>query len=188
MPSPPDPILIDVPESFTTERLLVRCPKPGDGPTVCAAVIESRERLMPWLPWAHKEPTPENYEIIARRGNINYLERSDLRMPFYRLDNGDFVGSSGLHRIDWNVPKFEIGYWVRTKYEGQGYVTEAVNGIANFAFEVLNARRVEIRCSPANTRSAAVAERCGFTLETRIQNDKREESGLRDTLVFVRLK
>ncbi len=97
------------------------------------------------------------------------------------------VASSGLHRVNWNVPKFEIGYWATTAYEGKGLITEAVLGIANFAFDTLHAARVEIRCDPANTRSAHVAEKCGFVLEARLKNDARDVGGsLRDTLVFVR--
>jgi ribosomal-protein-serine acetyltransferase len=53
-----------------------------------------------------------------------------------------FVGNSGLHRIHWEGPKFEIGYWCRTRFTGQGYVTEAVRGISAFAFDTLGARRL----------------------------------------------
>ena len=37
------PILLDFPESFETERLLIRCPLPGDGHELHAAVRESIE-------------------------------------------------------------------------------------------------------------------------------------------------
>ena len=95
------------------------------------------------------------------------------------------VGSSGLHRIDWAVPKFEIGYWCRTGMTGRGYVTEAVRGIAAFAFDVLGAQRVEIRCDPLNRPSARVAELAGFNLEGELRNDARGTDGtLRNTLVF----
>jgi hypothetical protein len=33
-----NPILLNVPEQIETERLLIRCPRPGDGATVYAAV------------------------------------------------------------------------------------------------------------------------------------------------------
>ena len=39
------PILMDFPESFETERLLIRSPLPGDGPELHAAVRESIEEL-----------------------------------------------------------------------------------------------------------------------------------------------
>ncbi len=95
------------------------------------------------------------------------------------------VGSSGLHRIDWDVPKFEIGYWCRTRFTGRGYVTEAVRGITAFAFGTLGARRVEIRCDSRNLPSARVAERAGFQLEGELRNSEVGTNGeLRSTLVY----
>lgn len=44
------PILKDFPEEFTTERLLIRPPMPGDGPGLHAAVRESMDELLPWMP------------------------------------------------------------------------------------------------------------------------------------------
>mgnify|MGYP003481727094 CR=1 FL=1 len=38
-----DPVLIDVPMQLSTERLILRCPLPGDGPAVNEAERESRE-------------------------------------------------------------------------------------------------------------------------------------------------
>ena len=35
-----DPLLIEVPERIETERLILRCPRPGDGPTVNEAERE----------------------------------------------------------------------------------------------------------------------------------------------------
>src|SRR5262249_23649796 len=82
-------------------------------------------------------------------------------------------------------PRFEIGYWVRRTREGQGYVSEAVRGLARFALRTLGAQRVEIHCSHRNERSQRVAERCGFTLDARLRNQAREPDGtLRDTLVY----
>ena len=83
------------------------------------------------------------------------------------------------------MPKFEIGYWCRTGMTGRGYTTEAVRGIAAFAFDALGAKRVEIRCDPLNRLSARVAERAGFHLEGELRNDALGTDGtLRNTLVF----
>ena len=81
-----------------------------------------------------------------------------------------------------------IGYWCRTSFSGQGYTTEAVRGIAAFAFDALGAKRVEIRCDPSNRPSARVAERAGFVLEGELRNDALGTDGtLRNTLVFSAL-
>src|SRR3712207_6192664 len=140
------PILRDFQEAFETERLLIRSPLPGDGTELYAAVAESLEELKPWMPWARQELTVEVVEENMRRARAAFLERSDLMLLLFLKGESMIVGGSGLHRIDWEVPRFEIGYWVRTGFAGQGYITEAVGGITAFAFDSLGARRVEIRC------------------------------------------
>ena len=96
------------------------------------------------------------------------------------------MGSSGLQGIDWEVPRFEIGYWCRTRFTGRGYISEAVRGITAFAFESLEARRVEIRCDARNLPSARVAERAGFRLDAKLfNNEVGADETLRDTLIYA---
>ena len=185
------PVLLDFPDTIETERLIVRAPRAGDGAKVHAAVVESLEALRPWMPWAMGDPPDaEQYEVRVREGRAKFILREDLWLLIFLKGTQTMVGASGLHRINWNVPRFEIGYWVRTGYAGEGYITEAVTGIADFAFDVLGARRVEIRCDALNERSAAVARRAGFAHEATLCNEDRHHltGQLRDTLVFARTK
>jgi RimJ/RimL family protein N-acetyltransferase len=185
-----DPILKDFPYSFETERLTIRGPLPGDGARVHEAVLESVDELREWMPWAVDLPDAAWYEARVRRGQVKFLSREDLWMMLLLKGTDTIIGGSGLHRINWDVPKFEIGYWVRTAYGRQGYITEAVLGITDFAFNVLGARRVEIRCDSLNERSAAVARRAGFEHEATLRQDDRHHltNALRDTLIFCKLQ
>jgi RimJ/RimL family protein N-acetyltransferase len=179
------PILRDFPEEFETERLRIRSPMPGDGPELHAAVNESLDDLLPWMPWPREHRTVDDSEASSRRARVRFLERTELRMHLFLKGTETLVGSSGLQEIDWSVPKFEIGYWCRTRFSGQGYVTEAVRGIASFAFDTLDAKRVEILCDPLNRPSARVAERAGFRLEGELRNESAGTDGsVRNTLVF----
>ncbi len=188
MPKRPNPILLDFPDHFETERLIIRAPRPGDGPTVNEAILESLDNLRPWMPWAQREPSVQDTEAHLRRAAAKFQARKDLGLLLYRKSDGLFVGGSGLHRIDWSVPRFSIGYWVRSSLEGQGYITEAVKGITAFAFEVLGAARVEIHCDARNTRSIAVAERAAYTLEAHLHDYTRDVTGeLSDELIYARL-
>lgn len=183
-----DPILKEFPNSFDTERLTIRCPMPGDGPALNEAVLESINELRPWLPWAKETPTLEETETNVRQGYTRFLNREDLWLLLFLKGTDICIGGSGLHRIDWSVPKFEIGYWLRTSYVGQGYMTEAVKGITDFAFDVLSAKRVEIRCDVLNERSASVAQRLNFPLEGILRCDARNHitGKLRDTMIFAK--
>ena len=183
-----NPLLLDFPDSFDTERLTIRGPRVEDAPEIVAAVSESLPELRPWMPWA-KDPVTLDFQITRMRQVMaQWITRQELGLHAYLKGTPTLVLSSGLHRIDWQSGKFEIGYWVRTKYMGQGFVTEAVNGITAFAFQHLHANRVEIRCDAQNIRSAAVAKRCGFLLEGILRHDALDVNGnLRSTMIFSKL-
>lgn len=141
------------------------------------------------MSWAHLDSAGEDVEANVRLAHADFLARRDLRLHLYLRDGGALVGASGLHRIGWTVPRFETGYWVRTSMAGRGYATEATRRIADFAFTDLGAERVEIWCDARNERSAAVATRAGFTLEARLNRNRRDTGGeLSDSLCFVRLR
>jgi RimJ/RimL family protein N-acetyltransferase len=188
----PDPVLIKVPEQLLTERLVLAAPRAGLGQAMNAAVRESFEQLQPWMPWAEAEPSIEDTETVMRHQLAKFVLRSDLAYQFYlRTPDGQasrLLGGTGLHRLDWAVRRFEIGYWVRSSAAGQGYVTEAVKALADMAFTELRARRVEIRMDANNQRSRAVAERCGFELEGVLRRDSLTPAGeVRDTCVYARI-
>lgn len=184
------PILLDFPEQFYTERLLIRKPLPGDGKFVYHATQASINELKPWMPWAHKNQTEEDVEVNICEAHAKFITREDLRLHLFDKETGEFIGSSGLHRINWSVPKFEIGYWIDTRYSGKGLMTEAVAEITEFAFTELNARRVEIRCDSKNIRSRAIPEKLNFALEGILKNDGLSGDGkeLRDTCVFAKYR
>jgi ribosomal-protein-serine acetyltransferase len=184
-----EPVLRDFPHQIETERLLIRCPLPGDGPALTTAVRQSLPELRPWLPWAMNEPSVEANEANVRRGYASFLNREDLWLMLLLKGTDTIIGGTGLHRIDWDVPKFEIGYWLSTPYTGQGYITEAVTAVYDFAVNTLHARRVEIRCDSLNTRSVAVARRLNFVHEGTLRHDRRNHvtNELRDTMIFAKI-
>jgi RimJ/RimL family protein N-acetyltransferase len=190
MPPIQKPILFDFPDSFETERLLIRAPRIGDGQILNEAIVESVPNLKQWLFWAQKLQTPQETEEIVRRSVARWILREDLWMLLFRKSDGLFVGRSGLHNIDWNTMRFEIGYWIRTSLEGQGYISEAVAGITTFAFDTLGAERVEIRCDSLNERSATVARRAGYQLDATLRNNdmSTDMTVQRDILVFSLLR
>jgi len=185
-----EPILRDFPYEFETERLTIRGPLPGDGRRVREAVLDSQVELKPWMPWTVKIDSEEAYEKRVREGQLKFLAREDLWLMLLLKGTDIIIGGSGLHRINWSVPRFEIGYWVRTSYGSQGYITEAVAGITEFAINILGARRVEIRCDAENVRSAAVARRLGYTLEATLRHEDRHHltNHLRDTMIFSKVR
>jgi ribosomal-protein-serine acetyltransferase len=187
---PMNPMLLDFPTEFYTERLFIRMPQPGDGKAVFQAIHASIHEFKSWLPFANEELSEDTIETNIRQAHAQFLMRKDLRLLIFLKDSKQFVGSSGLHNPNWSIPKFEIGYWLDTRFCGNGYMTEAVSGITQFAFDSLHARRLEIRCDTLNVRSKAIAERVGYTLEGTFKNDdiSADGMGLRDTYIFAKVR
>ena len=188
-----EPILIDVPERIATERLVLRSPRAGDGPLVNEAIAVSHAELAPWMPWAGTMPSVDESEAHCRRQHAKFLLREDFVFLIFerRADGGegDLLGGTGLHRIDWSLRRFEIGYWRKTGCEGRGIVTEAAKAMARLAFDSLGARRVELRMDDNNERSWKVAERAGFTLEALLRFDAVNPRGEpRSTRVYARVR
>jgi RimJ/RimL family protein N-acetyltransferase len=159
---------------------------------MAVVITQSLAHLRPWMPWAQDAPSAESAELVVRRMQADFMARRDLCFQIYarRPDGsaGRLLGGTGLHRIDWAVRKFEVGYWIRPEAAGQGHVSEAVRLLTVLAFGPLDARRVEIRCDTRNTRSRAVAERCGFALEGVLRCDSLGVDGRpRDTCVYAQV-
>ncbi len=177
--------MLTFPDQFETQRLTLRAPKLGDGKMINEAIVESHAELKPWLTWADPLPSVEKSEEMNDLSVAQYLRREVMRLNVFQKSVSLFVGVTSLHHINWSVPAFEIGYWLRTTLAGKGYGSESVKGITDFAFGILGAERMEIRCDPRNDKSAAVARRAGYTLEGRIRHDMREKDGtLSDAFVF----
>ena len=159
---------------------------------MAAAITDSIDHLKPWMPWAQDAPSADSAELVMRRMQADFILRRDLVFQIYARkgsgERGELLGGTGLHRIDWDLRRFEIGFWIRASAEGKGYVSEAVKAMAALAFDQLAARRVEIRMDDRNMRSRAVAERCGFEFEGVLRRDAMDVAGeLRDTRVYARL-
>ncbi len=176
----------NVPTQIETERLIIRCPKLEDVDAIYEAIQESIEDLKPWMSWARADMSLDSSEIVLRNAIAQFITRVDLRYHFHCKETGKFLVASGLHRIDWRIPKFEVGYWCRSAEQGKGYVTEGVRALTTMAFEQLNAARVSIHCDELNVKSYKVPERLGFSLEGVLKNDSLSPSGeLRSTRIYA---
>ena len=185
---PPAAILRSVKTELSTARLLLRCPREGDGLAVHEAVVESLTELRAWpasLPRAMEEPSVAASETYCRESAAAFIKRSALvYLAFDR--QGRLVASTSLHGINWNVPKFEVGFWCRSSQTGKGYTKEAIGELVRYAFESLGAHRVDSLPDEENTGSRAVCESVGMRLEGVLRNERITPKGsLRNTCVYA---
>lgn len=179
------PILLDLPEVLTGDRIIVRQWRHGDGQALYEAVQESLEHILPWMPWGPHHDTPEASEKFVREWRAQFDLREHLSMGIWSPDGTRFLGGTGAPRLDWEMRSFELGYWIRASEHGKGHVTDAVKLQTAFYFEELQANRVYIRCSTKNLRSSAIPRRLGFAHEGVARNSVKDVNGeLHDVDVF----
>lgn len=186
MSEPFNPILLDLPDHIDTERLHLRAPRPGDGATVHASVLETLEDLRRFpssMEWSLKEQTVATAEEYCRRSAADWLLRQEFPwLVFERGADGRIgrhVGNCGIHRFDWKRRVFEIGWWCRRSAQGQGYISEAARALVHYSFTQLGARRVWCYCDELNQKSWRVAERAGLQHEGTIKSDREDPDGTR---------
>ena len=166
-------------------HVLVRPYREADAEALHAAIAESRDHVRPWLPFADQHQTVDETRDWIVRTMASWLLRESMECSLWEAATGRYLGGLGFHPHNWAVGYFETGYWLRASAEGHGYIAEAVKLVGDYAFTALGARRLEIRCDARNRRSAAVAERLGFTREATLRNHLRAPDGsLRTTLIY----
>ncbi|HET7628705.1 MAG TPA: GNAT family N-acetyltransferase [Bacillales bacterium] len=182
-----DPILLEIPTELKTDRLWLHVPRPGEGKVVHEAVRESAAELKPWLHFARKEQTIEESEKNVRKAYSDFILRKALRYHIYTKDKKAFLGVIGFSPIDWEIPKLEMYYWMRTDAAGKGYMSEAAEAMSRFAFDTLKANRVEIRAATENKASRSIPEKLGYRLEGIMKNMDRHSDGcLMDMCLYAK--
>ena len=156
---------------LTTERLIVR-PFRMDDAEAYARVIGSDD-APEWFEWATRNPAAlgalaqppygdravvlrESNELIGSVGFVPCL------MPFEKLDN--LCSGAERTRPVCSTPEFGLFYWFAAAFQRQGYATEAVRAMVDYAFAKLNLKRIVATTEFDNDRSIRMMERLGMSI------------------------
>jgi len=90
--------------------------------------------------------------------------------------DGEPVGHVALFHVDDSAGHAEVGYWLTPDEQGNGYATEAVSLLLDYAFAERRLHRVRARAIETNEASRALLERLGFTHEG-VQRDEEYVGG-----------
>jgi ribosomal-protein-serine acetyltransferase len=188
MPLEKFPILLDLPISFETERLLIRPAYSGDGPLVHQAVQQSLNDLKPWLPWATSKYSLDSAESSMRLFDASYVLRNAFHHLIFSEDR--FVGMVSISLINWDIPSANVGYWCSSLRRRNGFMKEAVTAVTQFAFEKLSIQRLYSVCDEENIASQKVAKGAYYSLELKARGllKKPEADDLRMCHLYSRFK
>ena len=140
-----------------------------------ALAESSRESLLPWLPWALKNKTPEDeFDYL-----LNWCEKHWNSGEGYAYVIREKVANRAAGVIDFvnvhtNDKSGEIGYWLGTEFVGNGYMHEAIKLLEQEIF-AQGFNRIVIGNDTRNIRSANVAKRAGYHLDGVLRKNRWSE-------------
>lgn len=100
-------------------------------------------------------------------------------------DSDLLIGDLYLKLLEYDRRQAEIGYTVSRQYQGKGYGTEAVTGLLDYVFFVLELHRVIAYAATENVRSVKLLERVGFRCEGHLRQSVHCDGKWQDEYLFA---
>lgn len=149
------------------DRVALRPPQPSDFPDWADLRRVSRSFLEPWEPTWPRDALSRPAFIARLKAQAEewHGDRAYHFLIFRQLD-GQLLGGLSLTNVRRGVAQAgTLGYWIGVPYQGQGYMSDALQAVSRFAFERLRLHRLEAACLPHNVKSRAALARTGFREE-----------------------
>ncbi|QUS56183.1 GNAT family N-acetyltransferase [Pseudovibrio brasiliensis] len=107
-------------------------------------------------------PHPFTYEdakALVKRCEVQLPSQATFAI---RMKNtGRFIGAIGFNPLAEDFGAVHLGYWVGEPFWNQGYATEAVQSVIEFAF-ANGVKELSASCRVSNPASHRVLTKCGF--------------------------
>ena len=167
-------LLWEFPGSLETNRLIVRKYAKGDGKDYFALLERNnnREELKDHVSETNFVKTEEQAEIRIREHEAEWIARKRLVLGIWLKETGECIGQTWIEPDKWEVPSFELGYFIDSGYQRRGYALEASIRSLKFLFEDLQAHKAIIITQDTNEKSWKLAERLGFKKEAHFRESR----------------
>ncbi len=136
-----------------TKRLAMRAPQLEDAKTV--AMLANDRRIA-----ENTARIPHPYTHADAESFIDKANKAGGETVFLiTLRDRTIIGACGVAMLE-DAP--EVGYWLGAPYWGQGYCTEALHAVIDYAFTDLDHEALHAGARVTNPASRRVLEKCGF--------------------------
>lgn len=154
--------MLQAPEVFTTERLVLRRPRLSDA----EAIFEyaSDPKVIHYMDYGLRTDVSEVVKCLESRP-AEWESGSFSWVLTVKPDDRP-IGTIGC-RVEGHAVDF--GYLLNQKHWGRGYATEAARTVVNWAISLPEVYRVWATCDTENLASARVLEKCGLVCEGRLR-------------------
>jgi ribosomal-protein-alanine N-acetyltransferase len=170
---------------LSTSRLLLRPLQLADADRMFLGWATDME-VVKYLSWKPHLSVDETKRIIS------YWMSNYPDPKFYiwgvQVKQGPLIGTISIHSIHDGFERGEVGYALAKPYWNQGYATEALQAIVDYAFGTVAFNRLEAHHSIYNPASGAVLIKAGFQHEGVLRQFYRSNDGFQDSSIYAILK
>ncbi len=148
------------PEVIETDRLRLRRSIMEDAEAIFAEYAQDSEvtRYLTWQPTGNIKDTRAHLRDCATA----WEDGKAFQWVILRKEDDHLLGAVGV-RVDGH--KVELGYVLAKKFWGQGFMTEAIKAVVNWALKEEGIYTVWAVCDVENLASARVMEKSGMQQE-----------------------
>lgn len=172
------------------DRVYLRYPVQRDWRAWSALRADSQAFLVPWEPtWAHDALSRGAFRRRLKMHRTEMRQGVTHSFLIFRAADDALLGGITLSNLRRGVAQTAtLGYWIGAAHARQGYVTEALGAVLEYAFQRLGLHRVEAACLSDNEASRRLLLKCGFQEEGYAREYLRINGSWQDHQLFAILR
>ncbi len=167
-----------------TKRLHLRLAQREDAAEILH--LRSDRELLRYLDRDPCKDLTEAKEWIQRNQD-DFKNNLGLNWVITLQPESKVIGTIGLWRFDLPNHRAEIGYTLKTNYQGKGLMSEAMRAVLEFSFHSLNFHSIEANVNPENEPSKRLLERHGFRQEAYFRENYYYNGHFLDSAIYCLL-
>lgn len=134
----------------------------------------------------YKEWVDNLQSVDQERAYIDYMLAQENEHLFSLVLAGQLIGSINLHNFQADEGSVEMGYWLHSAHQHQGYMTQAVDILSAQAFQNQQLNSLNLLIAQDNGASQRVAKRAGYQLVGLSQQHVYYHGGKQAALLWCR--
>ncbi|MGE7218534.1 GNAT family protein [Priestia koreensis] len=165
-----------------TKRLILRKIEMNDARRMFDYIFSDRRVMDNLIKGPHKEIS----ETIDRLTEItnHYVSENFCYWGIEMKESGELIGTIDLYNIDDGTENCEVGYNIGFNWWNQGYGSEALHAIVEFAFRFMNIHKISATHNIDNPASGRIMLKVGMKREGIIRHMIRKNNQYKDCGIY----
>lgn len=139
---------------------------------LCDFVVSNADRLKRYFPRTLEQNlTPDLSKYFVEKKVKQFLTKEELLFKLKHKERRTIIGLVYIKKLNRDKRQAELAYCIGYQFEGKGWMSQSIQALSNYAFEVLDLKALQIIVHNTNKGSIKVAEKCGYTWQTTLKKE-----------------